>query len=99
MSSSGPSRSRESDFNSSIGVGSWARGKRARDSILIRLFYPQDRGVVNSWSPWTNCAVFLRKVEKKDSLLRGRNYSFLCPMVSGSLVDENKRRTKQYEKK
>jgi starvation-inducible DNA-binding protein len=32
------------------------------------------------------------KGRKKDSLLRGKNYSFLCPMVSGPSIDENSRR-------
>src|SRR5438132_6049852 len=30
------------------------------------------------------------KGRKKDSLLRGRNYSFLCPVASGSPIDENR---------
>jgi hypothetical protein len=36
---------------------------------------------------------------QKDSLLRGRNYSFLCPMASGLSINENRRREdKKYEK-
>src|SRR5438105_11237180 len=35
------------------------------------------------------CAL-LRKVRKKGSLLRGRNYSFLCLMVNGPVIDENR---------
>src|SRR5207302_1189088 len=32
--------------------------------------------------------------QKKDSLLRGRNYSFLCLMVNGPVIDEKAVRTK-----
>lgn len=67
--SSDPPTFRESDFNRSSDVGSWAKRKRVSTSIFIRLFYAHDRRLVKLGVARAACAL-LRKVRKKFPLKR-----------------------------
>jgi hypothetical protein len=48
--------------------------------------------------PCARPATFFASGEKKDSLLRGKNYSSLYPMAIGPAIDENRRGGQKYEK-